>query len=110
MTMAISDALAELKAFIIDHCQAEQITTGCQYVDELTAAIDNRISELLTANNVEVERRRAAEALAREAKDVLERGLSLMETVEAKTLVGDEGCLWPVEMARELIERIGKAT
>lgn len=108
--MAISDALAELKAFIIDHAQPEKIEQGCQYVDELEAAIDNRVSELLTANNAEVERRRAAEALAREAADVLQRGLSLMETVEAKALVGDEGCLWPVELARNLIERIGKST
>lgn len=49
----------------------------------------------------------ALKAMLRDAGDVLERGLSLMETVEAKALVGDEGCLWPVELARDLIARIG---
>ena len=49
---------------------------------------------------------RLAHELLAEARDVIERGLSLMETVEAKTLVGDEGCLWPVELGREMVDRL----
>ena len=32
--------------------------------------------------------------------DALERALPLLESIEAKALVGDEGCLWPVEIVR----------
>lgn len=102
---------AEIRRILIGGTSATEKIMGelLDHLGEIEAAHDARVAELLVANNAEVERRRAAEALAREAKDVLERGISLMETVEAKTLVGDEGCLWPVELARELIDRIGRS-
>lgn len=37
--------------------------------------------------------------------DACQRCISLLETVEAKALVGDEGCLWPVEIMRAAIAK-----
>lgn len=59
--MDIGDALADLRAFIVSHAQPEQVVAGGRLVDELERAIDARVTELLEANNREVERRRAAE-------------------------------------------------
>lgn len=37
--------------------------------------------------------------------DACKRCIALLETVEAKALVGDEGCLWPVEIMRAAIAK-----
>lgn len=44
-------------------------------------------------------------AAAPELLEALEGLLSFAEDVEAKALVGDEGCLWPVEIARFAIAK-----
>jgi hypothetical protein len=44
------------------------------------------------------------------APDLLEacrRTLEMLETIEAKTLVGDEGCLWGAELVRAALAKAG---
>lgn len=59
--MAISDALAEVRAFVLNYADARKIKEGLRLIDTLEQTIDARVTELLAANNAEVERRRAAE-------------------------------------------------
>ncbi len=37
--------------------------------------------------------------------DACKRCIELLETLEAKALIGDEGCLWPVEIMRAAISK-----
>jgi hypothetical protein len=46
-----------------------------------------------------------AAARIRGMLDALQRALPVLESIEAKSLVGDEGCLWPVEVVRAEIDR-----
>ena len=40
-----------------------------------------------------------------ELLEVLEGVLPLLEKIEGEMLVGDEGCLWPVELARDVVAK-----
>ena len=44
-----------------------------------------------------------AEADRDELLEVLEGVLPLLEKIEGEMLVGDEGCIWPVELARAVV-------
>ena len=46
-----------------------------------------------------------AEADRDELLEVLEGILPLLEKIEGEMLVGDEGCLWPVEFARDVVAK-----
>jgi len=45
----------------------------------------------------------AQAALVPELVEALKAALPILENTEAETLLGDEGCLWPVELVRAAI-------
>lgn len=58
----MSDALTDLRAFVLSYSYTEKTDEGIALLEALERAIDARVTELLEANNREVERRRKAEA------------------------------------------------
>ncbi len=67
---------------------------------------DSDVAAIVCAGTERSLKRR--ECLIASAPDLLEaceRCIELLETVEAKALVGDEGCIWPVEIMRAAIAK-----
>lgn len=69
-------------------------------LEDAQAAIDKR-----NADKAEQERRARIRDAAPDLLEALEGVMPLLEKIEDAELVGDEGCLWPVELARDAIAK-----